>query len=79
MVYRAKKKLNNNVRVKLDLTKKRYNLLMSANKYVADIDRVKFCYADINCRLKVKWSDESFDDDFFHSMNELKEMVTNCE
>ena len=31
MVYHAKKNMNNNVRVKLDLTKKRYNLLLSAN------------------------------------------------
>ena len=76
MVYRAKKNLKNDVRVKLDLTKKRYDLLMSANNHVANIDKIKFCYADINCRLKVKWSDDSLNDEFFHSLNELKEMVS---
>ena len=56
MVYRAKKNMKNNVRVKLDLTKKRYNLLVLANTFVANINinLVKFCYADINCRPKIK-------------------------
>ena len=63
MVYRAKKNMKNNVRVKLDLTKKRYNLFMSANKFVANNDSVKFCYTDINCRPKIKWQDDSLNDE----------------
>ena len=55
MVYRAKKNMKNNVRVKLDLTKKRSNLLVLANTFVANINinLVKFCYADIKCRPKI--------------------------
>ena len=52
MVYRAKNNMKNNVRVKLDLTKKRYNLLVSADKIVANINSVKFCYADITADRK---------------------------
>ena len=60
------------VRVKIDLTKKRHNLLVSANTYVSNIDSVKFCYADINRRLKIKWEDESINDTIFYSLAELK-------
>ena len=67
------------VRVKIDLTKKRHNLLVSANKYVSNIDSVKFCYADINCRLKIKWEDESMNDTFFHSLTEMKSHVNSDE
>ena len=59
IVYRTKKNMKCPVRVKIDLTKKRHNLLVSANKYISNIDSVKFCYADINCRLKIKWEAES--------------------
>lgn len=71
MVYRAKNNMKNNVRVKLDLTKKRYNLLVSADKIVANINSVKFCYADMNCRPKIIWSDDSLNRELFHSLNEL--------
>ena len=48
MLYRSKRKMSKNVRIKLDLTKKRYTVLSSANDYVKDMSVVKFCYADIN-------------------------------
>ena len=63
------------VNVKTDLMKKHHNLLVSANKYVSNIDSVKFCYADVNCRLKIKWEDESINDTFFCSLTELKSHV----
>ena len=77
MVYRAKKKMKQGVRVKLDLTKCRYTLLIDANKVVKQILDIKFCYADINCWLKIKCVDESIDDKFFSSMNELQEILGN--
>ena len=75
MVCCAKKNMKNNVRVKLDPTKKRYNLLVSANKFVTNINSVKFCYAGINCRPKIKWPGDSLNYELFHSFNELKEIV----
>ena len=63
MVYRAKKKMKPGVRVKLDWTKSRYTLLTDANKVVKNNPDIEFCYADINCLLKIKLVDESIDDD----------------
>ena len=67
--------MKDNVRVKLDQRKKYYNLITSANKVVQNIGSVKFCYVDENCRPKSKWSDESVNDDFFHSLSELKSIL----
>ena len=38
---------------------------------------IKFYYADINCRFKINWVDESIDDEFLSSMNELEEILGN--
>ena len=52
-VRASKKNMKSPVRVKIDLTKKRHNLLVSANKYVSNIDSVKLCYADVNIFLSL--------------------------
>ena len=62
-VYRAKTNMKCPVKVKTDLTKKLHNLLVSANQYVSN---------DVNCRLKIKWEDESISDTYFYSLAELK-------
>ena len=72
--YRAKKKFKKGVKVKIDLTKKRHSLLVEANKYCEKSRMVKFCYADVNCRLRVKWADEREDDTFFSSMEDILQM-----
>ena len=54
MVYRLKKKMIKNVRMKVDLTKKRFTHLLSANEYVRNTILVKFCSADINCSFKIE-------------------------
>ena len=77
MVYRAKDKMKPGVRVKLDLKESRYTLLTDANKVVKQNSDIKFYYADINCRFKIKWVDESIDDEFFSSVNELQEILGN--
>ena len=71
-MYRLKKNIKDNIKVHVDLTKKRHILLKSASNLVKDVDRIWFCYADINCRLKIKWKDESREDDFFTSRDDLK-------
>ena len=62
MFYRAKTKLKRGVKIKLNLTKSRYNLLKRANDHVKEIPSITFCYADIDCRLKVKFNDENQED-----------------
>ena len=59
MFYRAKNKLKRGVRIKLDLTKSRYDLLKRASDHVQEVPSIKFCYTDIYCRLKVKFNDEN--------------------
>ena len=57
MFYRAENKLKRGVTIKLDLTKSRYDLSKRANDHVKEVPPIKFCYANINCRLKVKFND----------------------
>ena len=73
MFYKARKKLTDKVRVRLDLTKTRYKILNDATNYIKDFDHVKYVYADINYRLKVRFS--SNEEKFFISLDELKEIM----
>ena len=75
MFYRAKSKLKNRTRVKLDLTKSRLTLLNKANEHVQNIPLINFCYADVNCRLKVKFKDAKQKDMFFSSFEELQDIA----
>ena len=54
LVHGGKKSIKD-VRLMVDLTKKRYTLLVKTNEYVKNIPKVKFCHADNNFCLKVKW------------------------
>ena len=73
--YRQKKNLDDGVTAHVDLTKKRHSLLRKANDLVSNRDEVLFCYADINCRLKIKWVDQSKQDQFFSSLDELNQIL----
>ena len=64
--YRQKKNLDDGVTAHVDLTKKRHSLLRKANDLVIKRDEVLLCYADINCRLKLKWPEQSKQNKFFH-------------
>ena len=69
LFYRKRKPLKNGVKVHLDLTKAKLDLLIKASKYVNSLSNVGFVYGDINCRLKIHFSNnnESFSD----SMDDL--------
>ena len=69
MFYRKRKELKNGVKVHLDLTKARLDLLIKADKYVKNLSNVDFVYADINCRLKIHFSNNN--ESFFDSMDDL--------
>ena len=55
--YHSRKNLKRNVKVKLDLTKKRYSIITEVIQLVKNNKVVKFVMADINCRLKVVFKD----------------------
>ena len=73
--YRHKKDLDDGATAHVDLTKKRHSLLRKVNDLVRNRDEVLFCFADINCRLKLKWADQSKQDKFFLSLDELNEIL----
>ena len=73
--FRARHKIKSGVKVKVDLTKERYNLLKRANAYVKNISSTVFCYADVNCRLKVRLSDDNHK--FFNNFEELEVLAGN--
>ena len=66
---RKRKELKNGVKVHLDLTKPGLDLLIKASKYVKNLSNVDFVYADINCRLKIHFSNNN--ESFFDSMDDL--------
>ena len=68
-------KISKNARIKVDLTKERFTLLSRTNEYVRNTSLVKFYYTDINCRFKIKWSDEIYKDTFFKNMEDLKHLI----
>ena len=77
MFCRAKNKLKRGVRIKLDLTKSRYDLLKRANGHVKELQlpSIKFCCANVNCRLKVRFNDENQKDIFFSFFDDLRDIV----
>ena len=53
--YRTQRSAGNRAQIRLDSTKGRYDILKAGNEYIKSIDHtVYFCYADVNCRMKIK-------------------------
>ena len=65
-----------NVKLRLDLTKERHALLLEANNLVKGNNDVKFCFVDINSRLKIKWEDELRPDSFFLFIGRSERKIT---
>ena len=60
-IYRARKK-SNKVKIRLDLTKPRLNLIIAANELLKE-HKDSFALADVNCRPRVKFNGKfSFSD-----------------
>ena len=78
LFYRARKNLKSGFKVKLNLTKSRFDLLTKANNHFKDIPAISFCYADVNCHLRVKSHDAKQQDIFFSTFGELCDII-HCE
>ena len=74
LFYRARKKLKNGINLHIDLTKRRFNLLLDAQSFIQDKENVKYVYDDIHCNLKIRFSDNS--EKIFPSMGELESMFS---
>ena len=76
LFYRKPKTLKGKS-VHLDLTKSRLKLLSDANNLMSSRNDIAFCYADINCRCKVRYSDGK--ELFFESISGLEDIVDDNE
>ena len=62
-------------KIRLDLTKKCYLMLSEANKLTCDNQNANFCCADVSCRLKLQicWNDNQ--EDFFETLEDLRDSL----
>ena len=76
--YRARMSIGNRAQVRLGLTKRGYDILKAGNEYIKSTGHTaKSSYADMNCRTKTKWGDNS--KKFFECLQDLKDLVDeNC-
>lgn len=73
LLYRARKTIKS-ARVRLDLTKARYGVLIEARRITDEDNRIKFVYSDINCRLKVR--PLHGDDVVFENIENLEDILS---
>ncbi len=71
-VYRARKK-SNNVKIRLDLTRKRIVLLNKAAEVAENYSCVQFVFTDVNCNLAAKMNSGGLV--FFNSIEEFIDKV----
>ena len=71
LFYRKRASLKN-VRVKIDLTKRRYEVLQKAINLVSGNIDVDYVFTDVNCRLKVVFKDKR--SSFFNDIDDLKKL-----
>ena len=72
MIYHNRNILKN-VKVKLDLTKKRYNILKTTRSIADEKQDANYVFANINCRLKVVFKEGT--SEFFKYLSELNELI----
>ena len=72
LFYRARKELKNGIKLHIDVTKKRFNLLHDAQSFIQGRENVKYIYADINYNLKIRFSQNG--KKIFPLMGEMESM-----
>ena len=72
LFYRKRTSLKN-VRVKIDLTKRRNEVLKKAINLVNGNNDVDYVLTDVNCRLKVVFKDKRLS--FFNAIDDLKKLL----
>ena len=75
-IYRERKR-SKSLKFKADLTKRRVNLLDKARRETQHVEGIKFVFADINCRLNVRFTDDSVK--AFNSETELASVIASCD
>ena len=78
LFYKNRNKLDKKIRVRVDLTKRRYNMLKETLNIIDEKNLSNtYAFADINCRLKIvdKVSEEEI---FFNTMEEAMCFLSQC-
>ena len=75
-VYKARKR-SKFMKFKVDLTKRRVNLLSGARSLIENVEGIEFVFADVNCRLNVKFSNERVK--AFNTETELANIIAGCD
>ena len=65
------------MKFKVDLTKRRVNLLSRERSRIENVEGIDFVFADVNCRLNVKFSDERVE--AFNTETELANVIAGCD
>ena len=74
-IYRARKKAKSSVKIRLDLTKTRLDLLISANDILKEY-KGYYAFADVNCRTRAKIGGKF---NFFESIEDLQKLIEAAE
>eukprot|EP00794_Sanderia_malayensis_P013291 gene13291-14665_t len=74
-IYRARKKATAPVKIRLDLTKPRLDLLISANDILKDYKGDYYAFADVNCRTRANIGGKF---SFFDTIEELQNLIDNA-
>ena len=78
LFYKNRSKLDKKIRVRVDLTKRRYNMLKETLNIINENNLSNtYAFADINCRLKIvdKVSEEEI---FFNTIEEAMCFLSQC-
>ena len=65
------------MKFKVDLTKRRVNLLSRARSLIENVEGIDFVFADVNCKLNAKFSDERLK--AFNTETELANIIAGCD
>ena len=76
LLYRKRKTLKGKS-MHLDLTKTRLKLLNDPKNLISSRSDIAFCYPDINCSCKVRYSDDK--ELFFESISDLEDILDDNE
>ena len=60
LFYRNRVKVKDNIKVRLDLTKRRLSILNEAKEFAKSVPSIDFVFCDVNCSLAVKLKSGEF-------------------
>ena len=72
-LYKTRKNLKNGIKIHLDITKARLNILDDAKKLITNDSTVDFVFADINCNIVAKLKDGNFK--FFDNIVNFRKLL----